>query len=153
MEIKKLTQDYETEKKIRIAFLEKEKNRNPPECCHYCTSLDIVYYCANLTCTIDSCKKCAFRHGDFKETRLDFRAQRIYSNDKIFWHCDKHGDKEQYVGTDKGYWLDETTYISHTETCQGCQKVFTKKNLHYCKRYKGEDEYLCDECYKIKFLK
>jgi len=151
MEIKKLTQDYETEKKIRIEYIEKQKKRNPPETCVYCTSLDIIYYCANQTCMINACLKCAYRHGDFKENKLDFIGQRIYSNYKIFWHCNKHGDKEKYVGTDQGYWLDETTFVSHTETCQGCQKVFTKKNLHYCKRYGAKDEYLCDECYNKNF--
>jgi len=142
METTKLTEDYETERKNRIEYIEKLKNYScSPIVCSYCNSRDLEYYCADHSCSIYACKKCAFKQGCFKKTKFNVNGQIIYSDDEIFWYCISTG-----YGIDQGFWLDEKTFISHTKTCDGCKKIFPLKILQHCVPSKDINLYKCDVC-------
>jgi hypothetical protein len=141
--------DYETEKTFRIYKCSTVKEFHNPVICSYCNSPDIEYFCYHYHCDVYACKKCAFKHGHFDTSKIDIEYKRIYSNNKIFWYCNRDG-KNGIFGLDKGFWLNETIFISHTRICDGCKKIFPIYRLKSCVPELYIKMYFCYECNKIK---
>ena len=120
--------DAETEKSHRIKRL---LNLTPSyKLCSYCNSTDIEYFCYHINCCINACKKCSDRQGYFKRTWDVIWNEPIKSNNKIFWHCNRY--KMGKLIIEKGYWLDENTFILSIIQCDNCKNGFYNTQLDIC---------------------
>ena len=98
--------------------------------CSYCNSPDIEFSCYHMACTIVACKKCSDRQGYFENT-FDYIWQgQVKSNNKIFWYCNRY--KMGKLIIEKGYWLDENTFILSIIPCDNCKNGFHNTQLDIC---------------------